>query len=44
MPNEQEQNVPPDEIEAERFVQDALERIERGSWRRIKGLVEVDDV
>jgi hypothetical protein len=34
------QNVPPDE--AEQFVQGIRERIEQGSWRRLKALLEVE--
>jgi hypothetical protein len=34
------QNVPSDE--AEQFVQGVRERIEQGSWRRLKALLEVE--
>jgi hypothetical protein len=44
MLDEQEQNVPPDETPADRFVAEAVERMEMGSWRRVKELLEVDDV
>jgi hypothetical protein len=43
MLNEQEQNVPPDESPADQFVAEAVERMERGSWKWLKAQLEVDD-
>lgn len=37
----QAQNMPPDE--AGQMVVDAVRRMERGSWRRVKELLGVDD-
>jgi hypothetical protein len=36
-------NVPPDESPADQFVADAVERMERGSWKWLKAQLEVDD-
>jgi hypothetical protein len=33
------QNTPPDEGEAEKVVADALERMQKGSWKAFKGEV-----
>lgn len=38
-----EQNVPPDEEEPEKVVLNALERVEKGSWKAVKALLEVDN-
>jgi hypothetical protein len=41
---DQECNVPPDEApNVAQFVQDVLERMEQGSWKRLKAQLEVDD-
>jgi hypothetical protein len=38
------QNMPPDEApNVAQFVQDVLERLEQGSWKRLKAQLEVDD-
>ena len=39
-----EQNVPPDELGAGKVVVDALERVEKGSWKGFKDLLGVEDV
>jgi hypothetical protein len=36
-------DAPVDESPADRFVKDVKERIENGSWRRIKNLLEADN-